>query len=104
MTLAGGRPEAASFAARPASELIFLLTPGAFIRWRAWTTEVSGVRSQGGSWLGSGGPKVSRKSEVFLVVHWATARVPGGAASKDSGTPVMSVMASRRTSALGLWR
>src|SRR5262249_10203134 len=89
----------ASRAARPVALVTFRCSSGEFIRWSAWTTEVSLVRSQGGSWLGSGRPKVSRNSEGTRCVRIARAREPGGAAANVSGTPVTSETASSRTSA-----
>ncbi len=69
------------------------------MRCSAWTTDVSPVRSQGGSWFGSGRPNVSRNSEGTRCVQIAEAREPGGAAAKVSGTPVTSEIASSKTSA-----
>ena len=57
------------------------------------------VRSQGGSWFGSGRPKVSRKSEGTRLVQISRARLRGGAASKASATSVTSEIASSKISA-----
>ena len=69
------------------------------MRGNARTTVVSGVRSHGGSWFGSGRPKLSRKSECDRAVQTSMAREPGGIASNFSGTPLMSLTMSSSTSA-----
>ena len=77
---------------------------GVFIRCSACTTVVSVVRSQGGSWFGSGRPKLSRNTDCDRTVHTSIAREPGGIAANVSGTPVMSLTVSSSTSARSRWR
>ncbi len=62
------------------------------------------VRSHGGSWFGSGRPKLSRNTDCERTVHSSIARDPAGIAAKLSFTPVASHTASSSTSARSRWR